>query len=37
VRLDDLVTVRQASRPDLLRDFGHWQDAGWRQDTLALH
>jgi hypothetical protein len=37
LRLDDLVTVRQASRPDLLRDFGRWQDVGWRRDTLALH
>jgi hypothetical protein len=37
VRLDDLVTVKQASRPDLLRDFGRWQDASWRRDTLALH
>ena len=37
VRLDDLVTVKQASRPELLRDFGHGQDAAWRRDTLALH
>jgi hypothetical protein len=37
LRLDDLVTVRQAGRPGLLRDFGHWADAGWRRDTLALH
>ena len=37
LRLDDLVTVRQASRADLLRDFGRWQDANWRRDTLALH
>ena len=37
VRLDDLVTVKQASRPGLLRDFGPWQDPGWRRDTLALH
>jgi hypothetical protein len=37
VRLDDLVTVKQASRPGLLRDFGSWQDAAWRRDTLALH
>jgi len=37
VRLDDLVTVKQASRPDLLRDFGRWQDVAWRRDTLALH
>lgn len=36
VRLDDLVTVKQASRPDLLRDFGRWQDVAWRRDTLAL-
>jgi hypothetical protein len=37
VRLDDLALVRQASTPDLLRDFGQWQDAAWRRDTLALH
>jgi hypothetical protein len=37
LRLDDLVTVKQASRPELLRDFGRWQDAAWRRDTLALH
>jgi hypothetical protein len=37
LRLDDLVTIRQASSPDLLRDFGRWQDANWHRDTLALH
>ncbi len=37
LRLDDLVTVRQAGSPDLLRDFGRWQDVDWRRDTLALH
>jgi hypothetical protein len=37
LRLDDLSTVRQASTPELLRDFGRWQDLGWRRDTLALH
>ena len=37
LRLDDLVTVRQASKPELLRDFGRWQDVNWRRDTLALH
>jgi hypothetical protein len=37
LRLDDLVTVKQASRPGLLRDFGSAQDAAWRRDTLALH
>jgi hypothetical protein len=36
IRLDDLGLVRQASTPDLLRDFGQWQDAAWRRDTLAL-
>jgi hypothetical protein len=35
VRLDDLVLVRQASTPELLRDFGRWQDVRWRRDTLA--
>jgi hypothetical protein len=37
LRLDDLVTIRQASSPELLRDFGRWQDVNWRRDTLALH
>jgi hypothetical protein len=37
LRLDDLALVRQASSPDLLRDFGRWQDIAWRRDTLALH
>ncbi|MEO7208138.1 MAG: hypothetical protein ABI356_14490 [Steroidobacteraceae bacterium] len=37
LRLDDLALVRQASSPDLLRDFGRWQDAAWRRNTLALH
>jgi hypothetical protein len=36
LRLDDLGTVRQASRPELLRDFGRWQDPNWRRATLAL-
>ena len=36
LRLDDLLTVRQASNPQLLRDFGRWQDVSWRRDTLAL-
>jgi hypothetical protein len=37
LRLDDLALVRQASGPELLRDFGRWQDVAWRRDTLALH
>ena len=37
LRLDDLALVRQASRPELLADFGRWQDVAWRRDTLALH
>jgi hypothetical protein len=37
LRLDDLALVRQASTPDLLRDFGRWQDVAWRRDTLSLH
>jgi hypothetical protein len=37
LRLDDLALVRQASSPELLRDFGRWQDMAWRRDTLALH
>jgi hypothetical protein len=35
--IDDLTLVRHASTPDLLRDFGRWQDVAWRRDTLALH
>jgi hypothetical protein len=37
LRLDDLALVRQASSPELLRDFGRWQDVAWRRETLALH
>jgi hypothetical protein len=36
LRLDDLLLVRQADSPDQLRDFGHWQNASWRRDTVAL-
>jgi hypothetical protein len=36
LRLDDLALVRQASSPELLRDFGRWQDLAWRRDSLAL-
>jgi hypothetical protein len=36
LRIDDLALVRFASTPDLLRDFGRWQDVAWRRDTLAL-
>jgi hypothetical protein len=37
LRLDDLALVRQASSPELLRDFGRWQDVAWRRDSLSLH
>ena len=37
LRLDDLAQVRFASTPDLLRDFGRWQDVAWKRDTLSLH
>jgi hypothetical protein len=37
LRLEDLALVRQASTPELLRDFGRWQDPAWRRATLALH
>ena len=37
IRLDDLAQVRFASTPDLLRDFGKWQDVAWKRDTLSLH
>jgi hypothetical protein len=36
LRIDSLALVRSASTPDLLRDFGRWQDVAWRRDTLAL-
>jgi hypothetical protein len=36
LRLDDLTLVRRAGTPQLLRDFGRWQDAAWRTGTLAL-
>jgi hypothetical protein len=31
-----LALVKQASTPELLADFGRWQDIAWRRDTLAL-
>jgi hypothetical protein len=37
LRLDDLALVKQAGAPELLADFGRWQDVGWRRDTLVLH
>jgi len=37
LRLDDLALVQQAGSPDVLRDFGRWQDVAWRRDTLSLH
>jgi hypothetical protein len=37
LQIDDLALVRQASSPELLRDFGRWQDVSWRRETLALH
>jgi hypothetical protein len=36
LRLDDLALARQASSPELLPDFGRWQDVAWRRDTLAM-
>jgi hypothetical protein len=36
LRLDDLALARQASTPELLPDFGRWQDITWRRDTLAM-
>src|SRR5215469_6532742 len=37
LRLADLIAVKQASSPELLADFGRWQDPTSRRDTLALH
>jgi hypothetical protein len=36
LRLADLTHVREASTPELLPDFGRYQDPAWRRDTLAL-
>jgi hypothetical protein len=36
LRLDDLALVRQASSPELLPDYGRWQDIAWRRDSPAL-
>jgi hypothetical protein len=35
-RLSDLALVKDASAPELLADFGRWQDVRWRRDSLAL-
>jgi hypothetical protein len=37
LRLEDLLPVRHASSPEMLADFGRWQDVVWRRDTLTLH
>jgi hypothetical protein len=37
LRLEDLALAQQAGSPDMLRDFGRWQDVAWRRDTLSLH
>lgn len=37
LRATDLALVKAASSPELLADFGHWQDVAWRRDTLSLH
>jgi len=34
--LEELIPVGEASSPELLADFGRWQDAAWRRDTLTL-
>ena len=36
LRLDTLVTERQASTPTLLVLFGKWQDPAWKQQTVSL-
>ena len=36
VRLDNLLTERQASSPELLAGFGRSQDPVWRSTTVAL-
>ena len=35
-RLADLALLKDASAPELLPDFGRWQDVTWRRDTLAV-
>lgn len=37
LRLGDLALIRQANTPELLPNFGRWQDVEWRRNTLALH
>ena len=36
LRLADLTPVLEAGAPELLPEFGRWQDPLWRRDTLAL-
>jgi hypothetical protein len=36
IRLDNLLTERQASTPELLAGFGRSQDPVWRSTTVAL-
>ena len=36
ISLDSLTTVRKASDPSLLNTFRHYQDAGWKAQTLSL-
>ena len=36
MRLDAMITEKQASDPALLVAFGKWQDAGWKRQTVSL-
>ena len=36
MRLDTMITEKQASDPALLAAFGKWQDAGWKRQTVSL-
>ena len=36
IDLDTLATAKQADRPQSLRSFYKWQDAGWKQMTVSL-
>lgn len=36
ISLDSLTSVRKASDPSALNTFRHYQDAGWKAQTLSL-
>ena len=36
IRLDSMITDKQASDPALLAAFGKWQDPAWKRQTVSL-